>query len=45
MSGYFRTTMIASAALLALSGGAWAQSVVIGHFGNPTPMQVAASEG
>ncbi|MAN55109.1 MAG: taurine ABC transporter substrate-binding protein [Paracoccus sp.] len=45
MSGYFRTTMTAAAALLALSGGALAQSVVIGHFGNPTPMQVAASEG
>ncbi len=24
---------------------AWAETVVIGHFGNPTPMQVAAAEG
>lgn len=30
---------------LCLAGAAGAETVVIGHFGNPTPMQVAAAEG
>lgn len=40
------TTFLLGAAALALStGAALAQSVVIGQFGNPTPMQVARAEG
>lgn len=36
---------LAGFAVLALAGGAAAETVVIGHFGSPTPMQIAASEG
>lgn len=35
----------AGAVVFALTGGAAAQTVIIGHFGNPTPMQFAAAEG
>lgn len=45
----FRTIrhhIIAALAVTGLtSGAALAQTVTIGHFGNPTPMQVAAAEG
>ncbi len=38
--------LLIGAATLALSAGAGlAQEVVIGHFGNPTPMQVARADG
>jgi taurine transport system substrate-binding protein len=40
-----RTTLAACAAVFVLVGAASAETVVIGHFGNPTPMQVAAAEG
>lgn len=45
MTGKIRMTTTAAAALLALAGAAGAETIVIGHFGNPTPMQVAAAEG
>lgn len=45
MLGHFRRTLTAAAALMALASAAGAETVVIGHFGNPTPMQVAAAEG
>lgn len=39
-------SLVAGAMALALSaGGALADKIVIGHFGNPTPMQVARAEG
>ncbi len=37
--------LAAGAALWVIAGAASAQTVIIGHFGNPTPMQVAAAEG
>ena len=37
--------LIGASGLLFLGGTALAQEVVIGHFGNPTPMQVARAEG
>jgi taurine transport system substrate-binding protein len=40
-----RTALSAGVALVALAGAAAAQTVIIGHFGNPTPMQIAAVEG
>jgi taurine transport system substrate-binding protein len=40
-----RTALAAGVALAALAGAAAAQSVIIGHFGTPTPMQMAAIEG
>ncbi|MGB7242052.1 MAG: taurine ABC transporter substrate-binding protein [Sulfitobacter sp.] len=38
-------TTVAAFGALTLSTAAWAETVIIGHFGSPTPMQVAASEG
>jgi taurine transport system substrate-binding protein len=37
--------LLACAASLALCSAASAETVVIGQFGNPTPMQVARAEG
>jgi len=37
--------LIGTAALALTAGAAWAENVIIGHFGNPTPMQVARAEG
>lgn len=38
--------LLISAATLALTAGAaLAENIIIGHFGNPTPMQVARAEG
>lgn len=37
--------LIGTSALALIGGMAQAQEVVIGHFGNPTPMQVARAEG
>lgn len=45
MLSRIRTALFAGAALVALAGTATAETVIIGHFGNPTPMQVAAAEG
>jgi taurine transport system substrate-binding protein len=40
------TRLLAGTAALALSAGAaLAENVIIGHFGSPTPMQVARAEG
>ena len=39
------TTLAAGAVAFVLAGPAAAETVIIGHFGNPTPMQVAAAEG
>jgi taurine transport system substrate-binding protein len=40
------TKLMLSAATLALTAGAaLAENIIIGHFGNPTPMQVARAEG
>ncbi len=38
------TTLAAGAVAFVLAGSAAAETVIIGHFGNPTPMQVAAAE-
>ena len=40
-----RNALASGCAILAFAAVAQAETVVIGHFGNPTPMQVAASEG
>ena len=40
-----KTTLLALTASTALAGTALAQSVTIGHFGSPTPMQAAAAQG
>ena len=45
MIASIRTALAASVAVFALTAAAGAETVVIGHFGNPTPMQVAAAEG
>ncbi len=45
MIATIRTALAAGAAVAALFSAAHAETVVIGHFGNPTPMQVAAAEG
>lgn len=37
--------MLGAAALALTAGAALAQDVIIGHFGSPTPMQVARAEG
>lgn len=39
-----RTLTIAAVAAIGLAGQAAAESVTIGHFGNPTPMQIAAAD-
>ena len=35
--------LASGAAMLALAGPASAETIIVGHFGNPTPMQVAAA--
>ncbi len=37
--------LIGTAALALTAGAALAENVIIGHFGNPTPLQVARAEG
>ena len=37
--------LLGAAALALTAGQALAENVIIGHFGNPTPMQVARAEG
>ncbi|MES2970097.1 MAG: taurine ABC transporter substrate-binding protein [Pseudomonadota bacterium] len=45
MTRTMKRLMIGAAALALGAGAALAENVVIGHFGNPTPMQVARMEG
>jgi taurine transport system substrate-binding protein len=45
MTSTFKRLMIGTAALALTAGAALAENVIIGHFGNPTPMQVARAEG
>jgi taurine transport system substrate-binding protein len=45
MTTILKKLMIGAAALALTAGAALAENVIIGHFGNPTPMQVARAEG
>lgn len=45
MLGNLQRTLVLWASAVMLAGVANAETVVIGHFGNPTPMQVAAAAG
>ena len=45
MTSTLKKLMIGAATLALTAGAALAENVIIGHFGNPTPMQVARAEG
>ena len=45
MTSTLKRLMIGAATLALTSGYALAENVIIGHFGNPTPLQVARAEG
>ncbi len=45
MTKNLRTLMLGAATLALTAGAALAENVIIGHFGSPTPMQVARAEG
>lgn len=45
MTSKLNRLLIGVAALALCSGAAMAENVIIGHFGSPTPMQVARAEG
>ena len=45
MTSTFGKLLIGTAALALTAGAALAQDVIIGHFGSPTPMQVARASG
>jgi taurine transport system substrate-binding protein len=45
MTTRLKTLMLGAAALALTAGAALAENVIIGNFGNPTPMQVARAEG
>jgi taurine transport system substrate-binding protein len=45
MTSTLKRMMIGAAALALTAGAALAENVIIGHFGSPTPMQVARAEG
>ena len=45
MKNTLRNLMIGTAALALTAGAALAENVIIGHFGSPTPMQVARAAG
>lgn len=45
MNKTMRGLMAGAVALVFSAGSAFAEKIVIGHFGNPTPMQVARAEG
>ena len=45
MTSTLKRLLIGTAALALTAGAALAEDVIIGHFGNPTPMQVARAEG
>jgi taurine transport system substrate-binding protein len=45
MTRNLRSLVIGAATLALTAGSALAENVIIGHFGSPTPMQVARAEG
>lgn len=45
MKSSFLKLLIGTAALALTTGAALAENIIIGHFGNPTPMQVARAQG
>ena len=45
MTSTLKRLMMGAATLALTSGYALAENVIIGHFGNPTPLQVARAEG
>ena len=45
MTSTLKRMLIGAATLALTAGAALAEDVIIGHFGNPTPMQVARAEG
>ncbi len=45
MTKTMKRLLISAAALALTAGAALAENVIIGHFGSPTPMQVARAEG
>ena len=45
MKSTLKQLMLGAATLALTSGAALAENVIIGHFGSPTPMQVARAEG
>ncbi len=45
MTSTLKKLMLGAAALALTAGAALAENVIIGHFGSPTPMQVARAEG
>lgn len=45
MKSTFKRLLIGTALMALSAGSALAENVIIGHFGNPTPMQVARAEG
>lgn len=45
MKKMLRGLIAGTTALVLSAGSAFAEKIVIGHFGNPTPMQVARAEG
>jgi taurine transport system substrate-binding protein len=45
MKSTLKNLLIGTAALALTAGAALAENVIIGHFGSPTPMQVARAEG
>ncbi|MGL6211231.1 MAG: taurine ABC transporter substrate-binding protein [Paracoccaceae bacterium] len=45
MTSSFKRLMLGVAAAALTAGAAFAENVIIGHFGSPTPMQVARAEG
>ncbi len=45
MTRTIQNLLISAATLALTAGAALAENIIIGHFGNPTPMQVARAEG
>jgi taurine transport system substrate-binding protein len=45
MTNKFKNLLLGAAVLALTAGAALAENVIIGHFGSPTPMQVARAEG
>jgi taurine transport system substrate-binding protein len=45
MTRRFKNLLLGAATLALTAGAALAENVIIGHFGSPTPMQVARAEG
>ena len=40
-----KSLVLGTAAALLMAGSALAETIIIGHFGNPSPMQMARAEG